>query len=51
MDGKFAVIHMDFSSFWMQPCVYSEDDVVSDYEAWEYLNGTCSLGQKVIFFI
>jgi hypothetical protein len=47
MDGKFVALHLDFSSVWIRECQYSQDDLLSDYEAWSYLNGTCSFGEKV----
>ena len=51
MDGKFAALHVDFSSVWMRECHDSDDQVLSDYEDWSYLNGTCSFGQKVFYLV
>ncbi len=47
MDGKFTAVHLDFSSVWPRQCQDNEDKTKSDYESWDYLNGTCNLGQKV----
>lgn len=51
MDGKFVALNVDFSSVWMRECHYNDDPVLSDYEGWSYLNGTCSFGQKVIYLV
>ena len=50
-DGKFAAIYLDFSSVWSRQCTFRPDVALSDYESWDYLNGTCNLGGKVILTI